>query len=154
MTTREPTINNRRARHDYAIEKTYECGIILEGSEVKSLRAGHAQLTEAYARVDNGEVWLFNMQITPYEFSRGEIDPQRKRKLLLKMKEIGELYQATQEKGFTLIPLKAYFKNGRVKIELGVGKGKKTYDKRESIKKRTMAREAQRDAQRAMKGYR
>ncbi len=145
MVTKSPTINNRRARHDYAISDVYECGMVLEGSEVKSIRSGHVELGEGYARVEDGEVWLHNVHINPYEFSRGEVDPLRKRKLLLHTKEIGELFRATQENGVTLVPLKIYFKEGRAKLELGIGKGKHQYDKRQALRKKTDEREAERE---------
>jgi SsrA-binding protein len=138
------TINNRRARHDYLILDTYEAGIVLKGSEVKSIREGRATLSEAYARAENGEVWLYGMHIQPYPYSRDELDPLRRRKLLLHHKEIGELARATDEKGVTLVPLKCYFKDGRAKLELAIGRGKRAYDKRQAISERDAKREAQR----------
>src|SRR5262249_13386573 len=104
-------ITNRKARHDYFVLDTYECGVMLKGAEVKSIRNGRANLQDAYARVDDGEVWLFGMHISPYEFSRGELDPVRKRKLLLHRREIAEITRATEEKGVTLVPLRVYFKD-------------------------------------------
>jgi SsrA-binding protein len=138
------TINNRRARHDYLILDTYEAGIVLKGAEVKSIREGRATLSEAYARVENGEVWLYGMHIQPYPYSRDELDPLRRRKLLLHHKQIGELARATDEKGVTLVPLKCYFKDGRAKLELAIGRGKRSYDKRHAIAERDAKREAQR----------
>ena len=141
-------LTNRKARHDYSILDVWECGIVLEGAEVKSLREHHANLQEAFARVDDGEVWLNGMHILPYAFSRGDIDPVRRRKLLLHAREIDEITRKTQEKGLTLIPLKVYFKDGRAKLELGLAKGKKNYDKRHSLAER----DAKRDMERALRG--
>ncbi len=139
-----PTINNRRARYDYAISETFECGVVLVGSEVKSIREGRATLDEAYARVQSGEVWLHQMHVTPYPFARDEVDPLRPRKLLLHHREIDELARATAERGVTLVPLKLYFKDHRVKILLGIARGKRSYDKRQAIAERDAKREAQR----------
>lgn len=146
----QQVINNRRARHDYLVLDRYECGIVLLGAEVKSLREGRGNLQDSYARLDDGEVWLFGLHILPYSYSRGEIDPVRRRKLLLHGKEILELARATQEKGVTLVPLRIYFSNGRAKVELAVAKGKRAYDKRQAL----AARDAQRHMDRAMKGQR
>jgi SsrA-binding protein len=144
-------ITNRKARYDYHILDTYECGIVLLGPEVKSIRGGRANLQDGYARVDDGEVWLHGMHVSPYEFSHGPaIDPVRKRKLLLHRKQIEELARATGEKGITLVPLRVYFKDGRAKVEIAVARGKARYDKRQSI----AARDAQRETERVMKGYR
>jgi SsrA-binding protein len=139
-----PTINNRRARHDYAVSDTYECGVMLQGAEVKSIRDGRATLSEAYARVQGGEVWLHQMHITPYPYAREELDPMRPRKLLLHHREIDELARATAEKGVTLVPLRLYFKDHRAKVLLGIARGKRTYDKRQVIAERDAKREAQR----------
>jgi SsrA-binding protein len=148
--SRTPTINNRRARYDYFVVDTYECGIALVGSEVKSIREGKANLQDAYARVTNGEVFLYGMHVAPYPYSRAELDPVRPRKLLLHHREIDELARATGEKGVTLIPLRLYFRDGRVKVELASARGKRAYDKR-----RTLAeRDARRDVERALKGDR
>ena len=141
-------LTNRKARHDYSILDVWECGIVLEGAEVKSLREHHANLQEAYARVEDGEVWLNGMHILPYAFSRGDIDPVRRRKLLLHAREIDEITRKTQEKGLTLIPLKVYFKDGRAKVELGLAKGKKNHDKRHALAER----DAKRDGERALRG--
>ena len=119
-------IRNRRARYDYLVLDSFECGIVLAGSEVKSIRAGRANLQDAYARVEDGEVWLHGMHVAPYEFSRAELEPTRRRKLLLHRKQIDELARATGEKGVTLVPLRVYFKDGRAKVELAVAKGKRT----------------------------
>ena len=141
-------LTNRKARHDYAILDVWECGIVLHGAEVKSLREHHANLQDSYARVDDGEIWLYGMHILPYAFSRAELDPVRRRKLLLHAHEIEEIKRKTEEKGLTLVPLKVYFKDGRAKLELGLAKGKKNYDKRHALAER----DAQRDVERALRG--
>jgi SsrA-binding protein len=144
-------VQNRRARHDYHILDTYEAGIALQGTEVKSLRAGQATLQESYADVTNGEVYLVGAHIAPYE--QGTVwnhDPRRRRKLLLHKREIERLRAEVEQQGLTLVPLRIYFKQGRAKVELGLAKGKKTHDRREDIKKR----EAQREIDRAFKGKR
>lgn len=144
MAAPTPTIVNRRARHDYAIGETFECGIVLAGGEVKSIRDGKVVLRDAYARVEDGEVWLYAMHVSPYAFARSDLDPERRRKLLLNRREIVELTEATQVQGVSLIPLKLYFKDRRVKLELGVGRGKKSYDKRHAIAERDAKRETER----------
>lgn len=139
---------NRKARHDYHIIDTMEAGIVLTGTEVKSLRQGKANLKDSYARVDNEEVYLFNTHISPYtEGSYNNHEPLRQRKLLLHKKEIRKLIGKVQEKGLTMVPLKLYFKNGKVKVELAVVRGKKMYDKRRDLDKR----ESQREIERHMK---
>jgi len=143
-------ISNRKARYDYFVLETYECGIVLKGPEVKSIRNGRANLQDGYARIDDGEVWLFGMHVSPYEFSRGDLDPVRPRKLLLHHKQILELARATEERGVTLVPLSVYFKDGRAKVELSTARGKARYDKRQAIAER----DAKRETQRAMKGER
>jgi SsrA-binding protein len=143
-------ISNRKARYDYAVLDTYECGIVLKGPEVKSIRNGRANLQDGYARIDDGEVWLFGMHVSPYEFSRGDLDPVRPRKLLLHHKQIDELARATEERGITLVPLSVYFKDGRAKVELAIARGKARYDKRQAIAER----DAKRETQRALKGDR
>jgi SsrA-binding protein len=143
-------ISNRKARYDYFVLETYECGIVLKGPEVKSIRNGRANLQDGYARIDDGEVWLFGMHVSPYEFSRGDLDPVRPRKLLLHHKQILELARATEERGVTLVPLGVYFKDGRAKVELAIARGKARYDKRQAIAER----DAKRETQRAMKGER
>lgn len=144
-----PTIQNRKAYHDYAIEETYEAGIVLQGTEVKSIRAGKASFTDAFAFIANEEVWLRELYITPYEQgSYNNHNPIRPRKLLLNKKEIRELEKATSVKGNTIIPLKIYFKTGRAKILIGIARGKKKFDKRESIK----AADTKRDMDRNLKG--
>ena len=143
-------ITNRKARHDYFVLDSYECGIVLEGPEVKSIRNGHANLQDGYARIDDGEAWLFGMHVSPYEFSRGELDPVRPRKLLLHHKQIVELAARPEEKGTTLVPLRVYFKDGRAKVELGHAQGKARYDKRQAIAER----DAQRETSARLKGDR
>ncbi|MBP6672014.1 MAG: SsrA-binding protein SmpB [Bacteroidetes bacterium] len=139
------TVSNRRARFEYEILDSYEAGIVLKGSEVKSLRVGKANLQDSYALVKNGEVWLMNLHISPYEqANQFNHDPVRTRKLLLTKAEISKLSTKSNEKGLTLVPLKLYFKKGIVKVELGVAKGKKLHDKRESIKERDVEREMRR----------
>jgi SsrA-binding protein len=144
----ETVLTNRKARHDYTILETWEAGIVLVGAEVKSLREHHANLQDAYARVDDGEVWLNGMHILPYKFSRAEVDPVRRRKLLLHHHEIDEIARKTLERGLTLVPLRIYFKDGRAKVELGLAKGRRNYDKRQAL----AARDAQREAEREMRG--
>ncbi|WP_137701161.1 SsrA-binding protein SmpB [Marimonas lutisalis] len=137
---------NRRARFDYAIEEDLECGIILEGSEVKSLREGNANIAESYAHVDNGELWLVNAYIAPYEQAKtfGH-EERRKRKLLVSKKELARLWNATQRKGMTLVPLVLYFNHkGLAKLKIGIAKGKKAHDKRETQAKRDWGRQKQR----------
>lgn len=139
---------NRRASHDYFIEETYEAGMVLQGTEIKSIRAGRINLKDSHARIDNGEVVIINMHISPYEQgNRYNHDPTRTRKLLLHRREIDKLIGLTQRQGFTLVPLKVYIKNGFAKVLIGVGKGKKKYDKREDLKQKQMKR----DIDRAMK---
>ncbi len=133
---------NRRARFEYHIEETYEAGLALTGTEVKALRAGRASIQEAFARVEQGEVWLYHMHIPPYD--AGSIfnhDPLRRRKLLLHRAEIRRLYGKAQQKGYTLIPLRLYFRRGIAKVELGVARGKKSYDKRDAIARRDAERQ-------------
>ena len=137
---------NRRARHDYDILETYECGIALKGSEVKSLRDAKVQLKDSFARVQDGEVWLHGVHISPYAFAQGVFghDPDRPRKLLLHRAEIDDLTGRTQQESLTMVPLSVYFKDGRAKVELALAKGRRRYDKRQAIAKRDAAREAER----------
>jgi len=140
---------NRRANHDYAILETLEVGIVLAGTEVKSLRNGKASLQEAYAAIENGEVWIRQMHIPPYEQgNRWNLDPVRSRKLLLHRTEIEKLHRAIAQKGHTLVPLRLYFSRGRAKLLLGIGKGKKTHDKRHAIAERDARREMDRASRR------
>jgi SsrA-binding protein len=138
--------SNRRARHDYDILETFECGIVLTGSEVKSIRDGKIQLKDSYARVQDGEVWLHGVHVSPYAYAHGPNahDPDRSRKLLLHRAEIDELMGRTQQESLTLVPLSVYFKDGRAKVELGLAKGRRRYDKRQAIATREAAREADR----------
>jgi SsrA-binding protein len=136
---------NRKARHEYFIEETYDAGIVLVGTEVKSIRAGKANITDSFARIERNELWVHNMYIAPYEFgNRFNPDPRRPRKLLMNRAEIDRLAGQTQQKGLTLIPLQIFFQRGYAKIELGLGRGKKLYDKRESIAEHDREREARR----------
>lgn len=136
---------NKKARHDYHILETWEAGLVLQGTEVKSLRAGKANLKDSYARVRKGEVFLYNCHISPYEKgTHANHDPERVRKLLLNKREIRKLTGSVEEKGLTLTALKIYFKNGRAKIEIGLARGKKLHDKREDIAKRDAKRDMER----------
>jgi SsrA-binding protein len=136
---------NRKARYDYFIEDELEAGLVLKGTEVKSLRLGKANLKDAYARVKDGEVYVYQMHIGPYPFAYYDNhDPLRPRKLLLHKREIKRLYGKVNEKGFTLVPLKIYFKDGKVKITLALVRGKRKYDKREAIRRRDEKREMER----------
>jgi SsrA-binding protein len=139
--------SNRRARHDYDILETVECGIVLQGSEVKSLREGKAQLSDAYARVSDGELWLFGLHIPPWQFATGfgAHDPDRRRKLLVHRKEIDELMGRTQQQSLTLVPLSLYFRDGKAKVQLALARGRRQHDKRQAI----LSREADREASRA-----
>lgn len=137
-------IKNRKAYYDYEIEDTYEAGIVLKGTEIKSIREGKANLKDSYAIVKNGEVFLLNMHISHYD--NGNIfnhDETRTRKLLLNKKEIYKMRDSIEREGYTLVPIKVYFKNNRAKIQIGIARGKKSYDKREAIKKKDMNREIQ-----------
>lgn len=138
--------NNKKAYHDYFIEGTYETGIALHGTEVKSLRMGKCSIKESFIRVENGEVFVYGMHISPYE--KGNIfnkDPLRVKKLLMHKYEINKLAGKVAEKGYTLVPLQVYFKDGRVKTEVGLARGKKLYDKRQDIAKKDQRRETQRE---------
>lgn len=153
-TNLNPTIaTNRKVRHDYNILETYECGMVLVGTEVKSLREGKASLVDAFATIDDGEVWLRNLHIP--EYSRGHWtnhSPRRVRKLLLHRREIDTLTGKVRDGNKTLVPLSLYFKNGHLKCELGLAQGKQAYDKRQDIKRRTEEREIVRDLGRRVKG--
>jgi SsrA-binding protein len=134
--------SNRRALHDYDVLETHEAGLVLQGTEVKSLRAGHADLKEAYARIEGKEAWLLGCHISPYaQGNRANHDPLRPRKLLLHRGEIDRLLGRVLEKGLTLVPLRLYFRHGRVKVELGLARGRKTLDKRQAIREREERRE-------------
>ncbi len=146
----QPIAENRKARHDYFVEETYEAGIVLVGSEVKSCRAGRVNLRDAYAQIKDGEIFLLNCHISPFEpANRFNHEPLRPRKLLMHKAEILRLYGKVRERGFTLIPLRLYFnQKGKVKVELALAKGKRAHDKREDI----AAREARREIARALRG--
>ena len=142
---------NRKAHHDYYIEERYECGIVLSGTEVKSIRNGKINLRDSYCTVKEGEMWLIGMNISPYEHgNRYNLDPMRSRKLLMHKSEITKLYSKIKLDGLTLVPTKCYFKDGRVKIEIGLARGKKDYDKRDVEAKK----QADRDARAAIKAGR
>ncbi len=139
---------NRRANFDYAIEETIEAGIVLHGTEIKSIRAGRVQLKESYVQIRNNEAWIINMHISPYEQgNRYNHDPTRTRKLLLQRRQINQLIGKTQQQGYTIVPIQLHLKNGFAKVLIGVGKGKKHHDRREDLKRK----EANRDMQRALK---
>ena len=145
----EPIARNKRARHDYHILETWEAGLVLTGTEVKSLRAGKATLTDAYGIVKDGEVWLLNLHISPYEQgNQFNHEPERTRKLLLHRKEIKRLIGAVERQGLTLIPLDLYFKHGVAKVTMALGKGKQLHDKRESARERDAERELAREFRR------
>ena len=144
---------NRKARFDYFIEETYECGIALEGTEVKSVKNGNISLPDSFAEIKDGEVWVKNFHISEYAYSSiFNHNPDRPKKLLLHKEEIKRLNRKVEEKGYTLIPIEFYLKNGRVKVALGVCKGKKLYDKRETIKDRDLNKELQREFSNKLKG--
>jgi SsrA-binding protein len=138
--------NNKKAYHDYFVDEKYETGIVLHGTEVKSIRMGHCSIKEAFVRIENEEVWIYGMNVSPYE--KGNIfnkDPDRPKKLLMHKSEIRKLLGKVKEKGYTLVPLQVYFSDGKAKAEIGLCRGKKLYDKRQDIAKRDMKREAERD---------
>lgn len=146
-------VKNRRAFFDYAIEERYEGGLVLVGSEVKSMRAGRVDIVDAFASVEQGEMWLKQLHVAPFEQARAfPHETRRARKVLLHSREIEQMQKAIQRGGYTLIPLRLYFKDGRVKVELGLAKGKKTHDKRADIAKKTADREARAVAGRRVKG--
>jgi len=145
---------NKKAFHDYHIFDTFEAGIVLTGSEIKSIRAGQVNLRDGYATIQDGEVWLMNVHIAPYnQANRENHEPRRTRKLLLHRREINRLLGKLQEKGLTLIPLKLYLKNSRAKVELGLARGKKLYDKRAALKEKESQRQIDRAVGRRSKGY-
>ena len=138
--------NNKKAYHDFFIDETYECGIALHGTEVKSMRMGKCSIKKAFVRIEDGEVFVYGMHVSPYE--KGNIfnkDPLRVKKLLLHKCEINKLLGKIKEKGYTLVPLQVYFKDGKVKVEIGLARGKKLYDKREAIAKKDQRREAEKE---------
>ena len=138
--------NNKKAYHDFFIDETYECGIALHGTEVKSMRMGKCSIKEAFVRIEDGEVFVYGMHVSPYE--KGNIynkHPLRVKKLLLHKYETNKLLGKIKEKGYTLVPLQVYFKDGKVKVEIGLARGKKLYDKREAIAKKDQRREAEKE---------
>ena len=138
--------NNKKAYHDYFIDETYEAGIALHGTEVKSMRMGKCSVKESFIRIENGEVFVYGMHVSPYE--KGNIfnkDPMRVKKLLMHRYEINKLIGKVKEKGYTLVPLQVYFKDGRAKVEIGLARGKKLYDKRDDLAKKDMKREAEKE---------
>ena len=144
---------NKKPYHDYFIEEKYEAGIVLHGTEVKSMRMGKCSIKESFIRIENGEIFAYGMHISPYE--KGNIfnkDPLRTKKLLLHKKEINKLMGKIAEKGYTLVPLQVYFKDGRAKVEIGLAKGKKLYDKRQDIAKKDQRREAEKELKIKMRG--
>ena len=142
---RSRVLTNRKAWHEYTIEETYEAGIVLVGTEVKSIRAGKANLQDAYCKIENNEIWLYGMHISPYEFgNRYNVDPVRPRKMLLKHAEIVRLTEKVQQKGLAIIPLKLYFDRGYAKVQISVARGKKLYDKRRDIAERDAEMERRR----------
>lgn len=145
--------NNKKAYHDYFVEEKYEAGLVLHGTEVKSLRMGKCSIKEAFIRIENGEVYAYGMHISPYE--KGNIfnkDPLRPKKLLLHKQQIRKLIGSSAEKGYTLVPLQVYFRDGRAKIEIGLARGKKLYDKRQDIAKKDQRREAEKELKIRLKG--
>lgn len=152
-TGRKLIAQNKKARHDYAIEETYEAGLVLVGTEVKSLRAGRASLVDAYATIKDGEVWLQNAHIPEYDLGTWtNHTPRRARKLLMHREEIAKLVGKTKESGLALVPLQLYFKDGRAKVEIALARGKKSYDKRQTLATRDAAREISRELGRRAKG--
>ncbi len=144
--TRKQIANNKKAYHDYFIDETYETGVVLHGTEVKSMRMGKCSIKESFIRIENGEVFVYGMHVSPYE--KGNIfnkDPLRVKKLLMHRYEISKLAGKVAEKGYTLVPLQVYFKEGKVKIEIGLARGKKLYDKRADIARKDQRRETQRE---------
>lgn len=151
---RRVVASNRKARHDYDILETFECGIVLKGSEVKSLRDSKVQLRDSYARVEDGEVWLYGVHISPYAFASGfgSHDPDRRRKLLLHRREIDQLAARMQTQPLALVPLAIYFRDNKAKVELGLARGRKLYDKRHALAERDANREAARAMARRGRG--
>lgn len=151
---RKSIVKNRRASFDYAIEETYEAGLVLMGGEVKSLRAGKSEIVDAWVSVDNGEAWLKQMYIAPFEMAVAfPLDARRPRKLLMHGHEIEKIQKAVARGGYTVIPVEMYFVGSRVKVSIGLAKGKKTYDKRHAEANKTASREAQAEISRGRKGY-
>jgi SsrA-binding protein len=149
MTGTKVVATNRKAKHEYFLLEAYEAGMVLQGSEIKSIRAGQISLAQAYVSIDRGEAWLVNAHVAPYdEAGRDNHDPLRKRKLLLHQGEIRKMADSVKQKGVTIVPVRVYLKDGRAKIEIAVAKGKKDYDKRAAIAKRDAEREIERQMSR------
>lgn len=154
-TGRKMIAQNKKARHDFHIEDTYEAGLVLTGTEVKSLRAGRASLVDGFAEIDRGEAWLLQVHIPQYDNGTWtNHETRRRRKMLLNRHEIDKIEQRIQSKGLTLVPLSLYFKDGRAKVEIALARGKKQYDKRHAIAERQAVRDAQRELGRSLKGIR
>src|SRR5690554_1347585 len=152
-TGRKLIAQNKKARHDYHIEDTYEAGLVLMGTEVKSLRAGRASLVDGFGEIENGEAWLLQVHIPQYDMGTWtNHESRRRRKMLLHANEIAKIEQRTQSKGLTLVPLSLYFKDGRAKVEIALARGKKSYDKRHAIAERQATRDAEREVGRRLKG--
>ena len=150
---RQLIAQNKKARHDYLIEETYEAGLVLMGTEVKSLRAGRASLVDGFGEIENGEAWLLQVHIPQYAMGTWtNHESRRRRKMLLNSSEITKIDQRTQAKGLTIVPLSLYFKDGRAKVEIALARGKKSYDKRHAIAERDARNEAQRELGRRLKG--
>ena len=152
--TQKLVANNKKAYHDYFIDETYECGIALHGTEVKSMRLGKCSIKESFIRIENGEVFVYGMHVSPYE--KGNLfnkDPLRVRKLLLHKAEINKLQGRIKEKGYTLVLLEVYFNEGKVKVQIGLARGKKLFDKREAIAKKDQIREAEKEFKVKMNGF-
>jgi SsrA-binding protein len=146
---RKVVVSNRRARHDYEILDTYEAGIVLQGSEVKALRSGHGNLQDSFARLEGGEVWLYGMHVQPWQFAGPRApDPDRRRKLLLHRAEIDRLIGTIKQEGLTLVPLQVYFFGGLAKVEIGLAKGRRKYDKRQVLAERDAKRDVERELRR------
>jgi SsrA-binding protein len=143
-------ITNRKARHEYFVLDVFEAGMVLKGAEVKSIREGRANLQDSFVRVEPDAVRMYGMHVSPYSYSRDDLDPIRPRELLLHQREINELARATEERGVTIVPLRVYFKDGRAKVEIATARGKARYDKRQALAEA----DAKRDMDRAMKGIR
>ncbi|MFC1480082.1 SsrA-binding protein SmpB [Candidatus Omnitrophota bacterium] len=151
MTQNKTIVTNRQALRDYHVDKIYEAGLQLKGNEVKSLRGGNANLKGSFARIENGELFLYGMHINPYEYSQEEYDPIRRRKLLLHKAQVKQLDVKSSQQGYTLVPLKVYFKRGYAKVEIALARGKRLYDKRIALKKNQAKREIERALRQKLK---
>ncbi len=150
----KPVASNRKALHDYFVEDKFEAGIALTGTEIKSVRAGRVNLRDGFVQIKNGEAWLVNVHISPYDFgNRENHEPKRERRLLLHRREINKLLQKVSERGWTIVPLSVYLKNGIAKVEIALVRGKRLYDKRDAIAERDMDREMERELRRAVRDW-